>query len=326
MTGKLYIDGIDVYARYGVYVLEGGYNSLIAYAPLKSVYSNNWQEWDGLDVDLTAPRLDTKSFDIRFAINKEWNDLGAFIRLLSEGAYHDYNFAAIGRTYRLRMLAHSSLDLAEQLGLFSLQFADDFPMGCEDLESYNEDAQPIRSIAESDDYILGGENGERLTNWNVRVLDGTFIDILKSPIVKGNMLRTIGITDGVEYDPKKVRFKEKAVRIKCLMRADSLEELWQNWDSLRARLIKGDLTGELRNGLNSLYVATTGEEYEFYYKGCEVSMFKTTDKIWLEFSLNVVFTKYRLVNRVVLVSESGELINAERFSLAIDLGTIDGND
>ena len=43
MTGRLYIDGKDVYTEYGVYVVKGGWNELIAYPPLKTVESNDWQ-------------------------------------------------------------------------------------------------------------------------------------------------------------------------------------------------------------------------------------------------------------------------------------------
>ena len=69
MKGRLYIDGKDAYSEYGVFVTEGGYNGVVAYPPLKSVKSNDWQEMDGIEVDLSAPKLDTRQFPMDFAFS-----------------------------------------------------------------------------------------------------------------------------------------------------------------------------------------------------------------------------------------------------------------
>lgn len=36
LTGRLYIDGHDAYKKWGVYVVSGGWNELIAYPPSKA--------------------------------------------------------------------------------------------------------------------------------------------------------------------------------------------------------------------------------------------------------------------------------------------------
>ena len=66
MTGKTYLDGIDIYTTFGIYVTEGGYNGLATYPPLKKPEINDWQEYNGIEVDLTAPELDTREFQINF--------------------------------------------------------------------------------------------------------------------------------------------------------------------------------------------------------------------------------------------------------------------
>ena len=48
MTGKLYVDGKDAFATWGVFVVSGGWNELLAYPKLKEVESNDWQEEDGI--------------------------------------------------------------------------------------------------------------------------------------------------------------------------------------------------------------------------------------------------------------------------------------
>ena len=63
MSGRLYIDGQDVYKQFGMYVSDNGWNELVAMPPLKSVDSNDWNEEDGIEADLSAPVLNTR--DIR---------------------------------------------------------------------------------------------------------------------------------------------------------------------------------------------------------------------------------------------------------------------
>ena len=66
LTDRLYIDGLDAFTNFGLLILSGGYNELLAYPPLKPVAYNDWQEEDGIEPDLSNPKLDTKTFSIRF--------------------------------------------------------------------------------------------------------------------------------------------------------------------------------------------------------------------------------------------------------------------
>ena len=68
------------------------------------------------------------------------------------------------------------------------------------------------------------------------------------------------------------------------MRADTLEELWCNYDALLYDLI-------LPNTHN-LWVRELNKEFPFYYKSCQVTEFYPTDKIWLQFTLTVTFTTF----------------------------------
>ena len=69
------------------------------------------------------------------------------------------------------------------------------------------------------------------------------------------------------------------------MRADTLDELWRNYDALLY-----DLT---RPNERKLRVKDLGKEFSFCYKSCQVTEFYPTDKIWLQFALTVTFTKFR---------------------------------
>ena len=96
MKGLFYIDGIDAFTRYGVMIEEGGYNGVLSYPSLKEPeQSNNWLEEDGIEVDLSDPKLNTKELDISFSAFDEYM-LGDFIALLSDGAHCNTNHSSPG--------------------------------------------------------------------------------------------------------------------------------------------------------------------------------------------------------------------------------------
>lgn len=276
MRGRLYIDSKDAYAEYGVFLTEQGLNEMIAYAPLKAVNFNDWQEQDGIEPDLSNPVLDTKDGTMKFAWRGSEARLDSFIAALADGAYHTFEFVSLLRTFRLRMVSCPNLSYARRLGFLSLRCADDFP-----LDGY-EYAGPQGSIPEYRDYLL---DSRPFTDYGVRVLQGTLDEVLKPAEVKANLLRNIKSVRGALYDGARVTYKSKEVKIRCLMRARTLGELWRNYDALLY-----DLT---RPGERSLYCAHTRTSYPCYYKSCAVSAFYPTAKIWLEFTLTLCFTRFR---------------------------------
>lgn len=277
MTGYLYIDGHDVYTRFGIGLMKGGHNELVAFPPLKSVNINDWQEYDGIDPDLSAPVLDTRTLSIRFGAWHDMEGLGAFIEYLSDGAYHDFYFGLLKRQYRLRLVSHSDLSWIPRLGFATFKFADDFP--------FTSDYSVSRMQSDS---VSGGDfalDGRPLTEYGVRVLKGTLASIDKSPEVKQNLLRNIKTVPGVEYDPKHVTFKSKEVQVKCLMRTETAGEFWSRHDALLHDLIQP--------GLRRLYVRERDRTYSCYYKSCKTVEFVPVGRFWWEFTLTFVFTDYR---------------------------------
>lgn len=306
MKGRLYIDGNDAYTEYGVYVVKGGWNELIAYPPLKSVESNDWQELDGIEADLSAPMLDTREIQLKVAFAGLDNRFFTLLELLSDESYHVFECAYIKRTYRLRLVSQPNLAAAKVIGTATLKFADDFP-----LSDYTY-KKPASNVAAYDDYTFDGVN---FTTYGVRVLKGTLDEVMKTPTVKTNLLRNISTQAGALYDSKNVSYKSKDVKINCLMRADTLEELWRNYDALLYDLI--------RPNERKLWVDELGQEFLFYYKSCQVTEFYPTDKIWLQFTLTVTFTTVLRIGDgdVVLASEDKIIIFTQDDENAIDVQT-----
>ena len=289
MTGNFYIDNQDIYSAYRIFVAKDGYKELVSFAPLKPVNSNNWAEEDGEEFDLYNPVLDTRELSIRFVFHWDGARFGAFIELLSDGAYHEFDFTEIGKKYMLRLVSQPNLSILSTLGVFTLRFADDFP-----LSDYLYKA-PQSDIVPQQEYWLDGRN---LSEYGVHITRGTEAQVLISPNVKKNLLQNLRNQSGAVYDGKNVFFQTKDVKLNCLMRANSLEEFWKNYNALLFDLI--------RQGERLLYFDKTMEEYSCYYKSCSVSNFIPSGKIWFEFSLILVFTNFRANSEIYLLTTKNE--------------------
>lgn len=299
-TGRFYIDGRDAYGEYRVLLLEGSVESLLAYPSLKKTDSTDWPEEDGEEVDLTAPRLDTRNVTLKFLSHDAGGRdgrFGGFVALLSDMAYHDFRFPAFGdRAYRLRLTAQNAMERwRRRADVFTLQFADDFPPCCG--EGYRR-AEPESTVAEYRDYEM---DGRPLTYYGVRVLEGSLAEVLKSPAVKSGLTVKADGVNGVTYDGGTVRFKTKDVKLDCLMRAADFTEFWKSYETFLYDLARPD--GEVvwtggdvgMPGARTLHADATGMDYPCHYKSCSSKEFAVMPgKIWWRFTLTLVFTSFRV--------------------------------
>lgn len=307
MSGKLFIDGLDAYTTYGVYVADGDWASLICWPPLKDYEYNDWQEEDGIEADLSDPVLDTREVSIKFTIVGNRSRYLDMVELLADGAYHTFTCSAIGREYTLRLTSQSGRKYYNaKFGQETLVFADDFP-----LNGYVY-SDPESSMEEDEAYSI---DGLPLTTYGIRVLEGSLAEVLRTHEVKENMLRNIAVGAGAIYDPDTVTYRPKDVKLKCLMRADSLVELWNNYDALLSLLVEPDE--------RVLTVGALEQDFPCCYKECSVSKFFPTGKIWLEFTITLTFLRdFRISDTPVLLSsEDGEIVYTEDDTYAIDLTT-----
>lgn len=97
------------------------------------------------------------------------------------------------------------------------------------------------------------------------------------------------------------------------MRADTLEELWNNYDALLYNLIRPE---ERR-----LWVDDLEQDFPCYYKQCNVSQFYPEDRIWLKFELTLTFIHdFRITDDdMVLASEDNIIVFTEDGEFAIEL-------
>lgn len=306
-TGKLYIDGNDAYLQYGVFVTEGGYNELVAYPPLKAPETNDWSEEDGIETDLESPVLDAREISVKFAITGVLNRYAAFIALLSDRAYHTFDFAEIQRTFRLRMTSCPSQGDIQMLGEITLKFSDDFPM-----EGYQYQA-PATTLAKSDLYTI---DGTPITNYGVRILKGTREELTKTAEPKKMLETTSAYRAGKTYDEQgEVHFKAKDIKMYCLIRAETLEDLWHNYLALLHDLIQPQE--------RELYNKQLEQVFPFYYKSCSVTAFYPTEESWLQFTLTLTVTDEMRIDNddiFILAAQNLDIIITERGEdAAVDL-------
>lgn len=317
MKGQLYIDGKDIFTELGVATLQGNYGELVAFPPSKTPDSNDWAEEDGKEFDLSAIALDSRELTLSFGFFSEWK-YNNFVALLSDMAYHDFNFPHLGRTFRLRLSSQNSFEIYNTTQVSKFTFANDFPRPADYVYQEPLNTYPMPKGYELDDVDL--------SSYGVLILKGTNAEILKSPAVKKNLLRDFKYRDGAVYDGEYVKFQTKDVNLKCLMRAPDFETFWRNRDALLYDLTKpsaktDDEGYEYEDAERIFYVDEWSESYPCYYKSCKTVDFNPFGGIWWEFTLTLVFTSFRFGDtEYLLASEAGEFIITEDEEYYIDLG------
>lgn len=297
MKGRLFIDGNDAFTEYGVFVEQYGYKALIQAPPFKSIDSTEWDEFDGAEYDLSEPVLDSKTFSVAFCIT-DITSASDLFELLSDKAYHTFDFRELGKTYRLRLTSNGSLSSKVRLGNLSLSFADDFPTP-DEAEPYPVGVDDVRQSGyELDDIDF--------SRFGVYILNGTDDNILKAPDVRPNLTINTKGEAGVSYDDEIVMYKPKDVVVKMLIRAANVTVFWERWNALFTALIKPDI--------RRLYIDKTVEEFDCFYRKCSVSKFDIlrNGRVWCEFSVTLTFTNSRPTgNYALLVTEDDELVLTE---------------
>lgn len=314
MVGKLFIDEQDAFIEYGIFVEQYGYKALVQMPSFKKLDSTEWLEYDGEEPDLTNPVLDSKTFSVQFCIT-DVSGASDLFELLSDGAYHIFNFVELGKSYKLRLMTNPALSGNLKLGKITLNFADDFPpvyptdnIDLDSLSTYS----PILNQAPYATAPVGFKQvGYELdeidfSRFGVYVLDGTDRSIQKAPNVRENLKVSNSNRAGVIYDDESVRYKTKDVSMKLFIYAESVAQFWERWFSLFTALLKPEM--------HKLYNDNSLEEYNCYYKSNSITRFdiRRNGKVWCEFTVTLTFPDSRPDgNYCALATEYGEIIMTE---------------
>lgn len=93
MIATVFVDGNDLYAQFGIVLLRGSYDSLLRPPKRKVSLTNNWQDQNGLDIDLTVPFWEEKEVELKFLMTATcetmwWAQYNAFFALIQAPLRH----------------------------------------------------------------------------------------------------------------------------------------------------------------------------------------------------------------------------------------------
>ena len=294
MKGRLLIDGIDAYERYGVIVEHNGYKGVVQYPPLKKVTFNVWPEDDGIDPDLSEPQLNTREFDLAFIRVRKESYMDELLDVLAIEPYLEFNFIEIRVCLRLRLVSQGNIKALLTLEKFTLKFADDFP-----LRNYIE-TSPVDIGVKQKGYEIDEKS---FADYGIFVLDGSDESIAKSPTVKKNLLTNIDSKMGATYHGDKVVFEKKDVVIKCLLNAPNKNVFWVNYLTFLYDLIQPNE--------RNFFTEKLHEAYPCFYKSSKVSKFDVLQngRVWCEFDVSLTFFSFRVGEiYYLLIGEDSSLI------------------
>lgn len=309
LEGRLYIDGTDAYAAYGLYTKYDGLGSLVQWPQFKasSIAVNDWHEQDGIEVDLSAPVLDGRQFQMTLYVSYV-RDAEDFLLQMSDGAYHTFRFPRLADSaYTLRLVSGGPLSefYDTAFGTLTLTFADDTaPVIPHSFSA------PTTPLARETGYAIDGVS---LANYGILVLKGTRDSFRGAPQVKENLRTSVLSTPGVAYDGRDVRYKSRDCAMLLLIHTGTSEEF--------ARRYNGFFTMLCRPGLRTVSVKGTDHStLSAYYKDCSVQRLVVTEggETWCEFTVTLTVTDWSPVSTLLyLAAESDDNVSSERESLIV---------
>lgn len=272
MTGRLYINGIDIYTAFGLYSREQGYNSLIQWASLKDVPYNDWYEENGIEPDLSNPVVDSRTCTLHLAGRSSDQNIRNLLSLVCDRVTpNTIEVADIGRTFsNLVYVDASEPKVVDDLWQIDLSFVEDSPV-------IPAIGTPQSNVTPCNDYAI---DGRLFTDYGIRILAGTRSSLAQIAARKTNWEYSSEYAHGIISGNNNVGHTEAyEATLRCLMRADTLTELWNNYDALYAQLVSA--------GEHHIDATDIAKRYPCYYRYATVKRFYPTDKIWLEFDITV---------------------------------------
>lgn len=272
---RLYIGEFDVWDVCYVCTAFGGFNELIAFPPLKTPPANDWQEERGFDPDLSAPVLDTREVTLRLSAT-DTEDYKYTLCMLDKNPVVEVRARSIGRSWSLRFIAPTD---SAHSSTFGLKFADDTPMQGYTYQppKAEKEREWILSTSRRDDFVITESPKRAFVDYGARVLGDVADEMERRNEVKTGLLRKFSTKPGAFYDEAAL-FREKGGdrQVQLLMRADTLVELWRNYDALLFDLIRPG--------------ARRYKEAPFYYSSCRIDHFIPDEpRPWLQFTLTLTF-------------------------------------
>ncbi|MBR5042999.1 MAG: hypothetical protein IKX67_07135 [Bacteroidales bacterium] len=340
MIHGITIDGTDIRSTYNVILERGAYNTLIQWPDMKTVGGNDWQEMDGYEPDLSNPLLESKTVTLKFILKGSVADIDSFYQFLGSRPTHVFSFTGIGRSATLRLESMPSLQYARTFHLLHVRFAADIP-----LEGYTY-AEPQSSLPEKRDYVI---DGRPLSDYGIRVLQGTIGSVIKGADVKPLLIRKSSVISGAKYDENPtlndadssfssdefetiggsfdgvaanwkrsksrgtVTYKGRDITLKCLLKTSTPADAWRNYDALLYDLTKAASSSDpTLRGARQILIRALGKTFKCFYKTQRVEDFVCRDGLtWIQFNFTLTLFQEEGDVSFFLSTEDGGFVITE---------------
>lgn len=251
---KLFVDGIPLTNR-GMWLGPGSYKSLLTWPALKPVQTNDWAEYNGVEVDLSEPQLSPRKISLSFVCTGE----AGYERLIDEmreGSLHSFMFKELGFELNLRLIENSINGLSSRIQGVGLMFSDDEPFDGSSLPFFEATDSWRRCGVLLDDIDLG--------YFGVTVLNGTYKGLRAIPSIRQRLTTSSEYQNGQDYDNEgSVLMTASDATLKLLIRQPSAQMCVSAYYSL-LRIMASP-------GEHKLCVEQFDDEYAFFYKSEAVS-------------------------------------------------------
>lgn len=261
------IDNINIKTTYNAILLEDSFKTLLAYPKLKAPAKNDWFEYDGLEVDLEAPKLDKKQVVLNVLCST--NNVDAFISFLMLKTYRIYHFSDINKSFKLRFIGISDVKNMQGKCLFKIKLSDDFPL-------YNYTYEALNLTASHDfGYLLDGVN---FTKYGLIALQGTKESLENITEVKNKLEIKSKFFNGVKVAEHPSKKKEYTATLN-LFAKQSVDNFFKGYSAFLHDLTKP----------NERVITAYEKNYKCFYSSSKVEVFSITDNVvWCQFSVSIV--------------------------------------
>lgn len=264
ITGKMFIDDVDVKSTYGAYIVDGGYDDVPAFPALKSPERNEWFESNSVEVDLSDPCVESQKISFVFKMNGDMEDLQSFVDFIMSKRSHSVNMVDIGRTRPLRVIDVSASSISS-ICTIRVNMSDDEPR-----EGVFYIEPPV--VQRKTNLLIDGRD----VSYYGCVVTGSIDGLFPNVQMKENKLVDSEHIDGQIHSNSSGTYVEKDdLKIRLVMRSESTGDFWMKRDSMFFFLTKpGERT-----------ISWKGRESRVYYKDCNSVDFDYFGRCWWEFEL-----------------------------------------
>ena len=275
---ELVINGTNM-KNYGLTLRQGSVKNTLVIPKYKDVKSTDWQESDGLEVDLSSPVFQRREFDLTLC--------GPSARMAYQVANDTCEYASISVTNTpinlskcrvTRITQYSTLD---EYAFSTMRItSDDDPAAI--ISQHSSMDFPSLPYIEPVQFLYDGAREVNFGAIGVRVLKGWYGQANMPAAVKQGLERDISTIAGKICDSHNGNptFQSKTLSLSCLLHAGTnLDEFWSRYLNFLYRLTRpGGCLLEI-DGIDNTYMfdgLTVGE-----YIPCRPAP-------WMKFNLNLV--------------------------------------